>query len=290
MLTKDTNYWIDFFLAAKLPQSVATKYAMIFSDHRIQESMLEDLTKDMLYDMGIKTIGDIIAILKHAREVADERIQYELMSRHISEAKRVMPQPTLANRASSTHQPISGPNVSSSTATRPPRRKVEIDEPRTSIEPKFKRVVSSPAVTRNVAAVGKITPTARTVTFSEGKLNRSARQDSANSSIFQRLGAGSSDKNRSINVKARITDHKSPTSRVVTGSSRITIGSDTRKPRIGEGVKQRLGSTNNSGKQSDKFRINSRQIVSSTLRSKQNKGTMISLKKSIFDRLGNRTF
>ncbi|XP_074605274.1 uncharacterized protein LOC141858434 [Brevipalpus obovatus] len=290
MSTKNTNYWIDFFLAAKLPQSVATKYAMIFTDHRIQESMLEDLTKDMLYDMGIKTIGDIIAILKHAREVADERIQYELMSKHSSEPKRAIPQPTLGNRVSSTHQPISGANVSSSTAIRPFKRKVEMDEPRTSMEQKIKRVVSSPVATRTVAAVGKTIPSPRTVTFPEKKLNSSTHQDSANLSVFQRLGAESNDRNRPINVKAKTPDQKLAISRVVTGSSKITIGSGIMKSRIGEGVKQRLGSINNSGKQSDKFRINSRQIVSSTLRSKPNKSTTISLKKSIFDRLGNRTF
>lgn len=252
--------------------------------------MLEDLTKDMLYDMGIKTIGDIIAILKHAREVADERIQYELMSKHSSEAKRVIPQAILANRVSSTHQPISGANVSSSTAIRPLKRRVEMEEPRTLMEPKFKRVISSPAVTRTVATVGKITPSARTVTFPEKNLNTSTHQDSANLSVFQRLGAGSNDKSRSINIKAKISDQKPPISRVVTDSSKITIGSDIRKSRIGDGVKQRLGSTKNSGKLSDKLRINSRQIVSSTIRSKPNKSTTISLKKSIFDRLGNRTF
>lgn len=42
---------------------------MLFSDNRIQRGMLLDLTKDYLTDMGVNRLGDIIAILKHAKTV-----------------------------------------------------------------------------------------------------------------------------------------------------------------------------------------------------------------------------
>lgn len=36
---------------------------------RIQKNMLMDLSKDIMMDLGITVIGDIIAILKHAKQV-----------------------------------------------------------------------------------------------------------------------------------------------------------------------------------------------------------------------------
>lgn len=36
---------------------------------RIQKTMLMDLSKEIMMDLGITVIGDIIAILKHAKQV-----------------------------------------------------------------------------------------------------------------------------------------------------------------------------------------------------------------------------
>ena len=100
-----TREWITFFQDARIPRSAAAQYAMTFTENRISMDMLMDLNKvrayyvyicivrdkflfgiefynitsnlkfrnllnqEYLKDMGITVLGDIIAILKHAKEV-----------------------------------------------------------------------------------------------------------------------------------------------------------------------------------------------------------------------------
>ncbi|ELU02901.1 hypothetical protein CAPTEDRAFT_77885, partial [Capitella teleta] len=52
-----------------IPAGEAANYAVVFSDNRIQQDMLPDLQKEYLSDMGISVMGDVIAILKHAKVV-----------------------------------------------------------------------------------------------------------------------------------------------------------------------------------------------------------------------------
>lgn len=61
--------WNNFFLSAGIPSNVANDYAVTFSQHRIRIDMLKDITKEILLDMGIKAMGDIIAILRHAKDI-----------------------------------------------------------------------------------------------------------------------------------------------------------------------------------------------------------------------------
>ncbi|KAK7103895.1 uncharacterized protein C19orf47-like isoform X1 [Littorina saxatilis] len=65
----ETSYWIKFFTEAQIPAGDAAHYAVLFSDNRIQRGMLLDLTKEYLIDMGITRLGDVIAVLKHAKAV-----------------------------------------------------------------------------------------------------------------------------------------------------------------------------------------------------------------------------
>ncbi|XP_026805058.1 uncharacterized protein C19orf47 [Rhopalosiphum maidis] len=72
MSTFSKDWWIKFFTDAGIPSFASSKYATIFYENRIQSNMLMDLDKDILKEMGITVIGDIIAILKHAKDVYRE--------------------------------------------------------------------------------------------------------------------------------------------------------------------------------------------------------------------------
>ncbi|XP_016431434.1 uncharacterized protein C19orf47 homolog isoform X2 [Sinocyclocheilus rhinocerous] len=68
-VTTVTSEWIQFFKDAGIPPGLAVNYAVSFVDNRIQKSMLLDLSKEIMMDLGITVIGDIIAILKHAKHM-----------------------------------------------------------------------------------------------------------------------------------------------------------------------------------------------------------------------------
>lgn len=61
--------WKKFFTDSGLPAEVCENYAVVFSENRIRFDMLEELNKEILYDMGIKKLGDVISILRQAKVV-----------------------------------------------------------------------------------------------------------------------------------------------------------------------------------------------------------------------------
>ncbi|MEE6522295.1 hypothetical protein FKM82_020767, partial [Ascaphus truei] len=64
-----TSEWINFFKEAGIPAGPSVNYAVMFVDNRIQKNMLMDLNKEIMNELGITVVGDIIAILKHAKVV-----------------------------------------------------------------------------------------------------------------------------------------------------------------------------------------------------------------------------
>ncbi|KAL6069246.1 hypothetical protein STEG23_019705, partial [Scotinomys teguina] len=55
--------------SSRKPPGPAVNHAVMFVDNRIQKSMLLDLNKEIMNELGVTVVGDIIAILKHAKVV-----------------------------------------------------------------------------------------------------------------------------------------------------------------------------------------------------------------------------
>ncbi|KAM9211299.1 uncharacterized protein C19orf47 homolog [Leptosomus discolor] len=73
-VTMATSEWIQFFKEAGIPPGPAVNYAVMFVDNRIQKNMLMDLNKEIMNELGITVVGDIIAILKHAKIVYRQEV------------------------------------------------------------------------------------------------------------------------------------------------------------------------------------------------------------------------
>ncbi|XP_077338677.1 uncharacterized protein C19orf47 homolog [Lithobates pipiens] len=73
-ITMATSEWISFFKEAGIPAGPAVNYAVTFVDNRISKNMLLDLNKEIMNELGITVVGDVIAILKHAKVVHQQDI------------------------------------------------------------------------------------------------------------------------------------------------------------------------------------------------------------------------
>ena len=65
---QDEPSWKAFLQEAGIPDAEATAYTKIFLDNRVTERNISDLTAEHLKVLGITILGDILSILKHAKE------------------------------------------------------------------------------------------------------------------------------------------------------------------------------------------------------------------------------
>ncbi|CAH0592134.1 unnamed protein product [Chrysodeixis includens] len=100
-----TGMWVSFFTAAGIPSDVSATYALTFTENRIQNDMLLDLNKEYLRDMGISRMGDVIAILRHAKQVHESTARDRVLSTTTPAAK--VPVAAVTGRATVASQPSS---------------------------------------------------------------------------------------------------------------------------------------------------------------------------------------
>uniref|UniRef100_A0A336MFX6 CSON001096 protein n=1 Tax=Culicoides sonorensis TaxID=179676 RepID=A0A336MFX6_CULSO len=175
--------WTDFFRTAGLPREVANTYAHSFTENRIQMSMLPDLNKEYLREMGIFRMGDIILILRQAKSV-QEKVQV------VSGGKR-----KVSDDSEDERQVLKRKITVLSEKLRPEaklisKKEVLTEESDDEPPPIRKKLVTEPQKTRISLKSVNDREVPQRLTLSTKSLKRA---DVKNSSIFDRLGSKSAD-------------------------------------------------------------------------------------------------
>ncbi|KAI1283836.1 Uncharacterized protein HDE_12576 [Halotydeus destructor] len=269
MSSSVSTKWVQFFTDAGLPSKFATKYAVTFNEHRIQYDMLKELNKEVLNDMGIKTMGDVIAILRHAKEVDEEENKVKVLANEARSSKQ-------SSSSKAKDEKIASSNVKPDNRL-PPKLAQRLGPAKRSVEDEVGQ------------AILKARRTISPPRFSPDSTDRVVKvvtkpASPPNKTVFQRLGSGSkSDSSRTVLKSSdygKATATVKPTSIRLTERPSLSMRSGPSKADItGHSVKERLGTPSAH-----------RSVAGSNIRFKRDpspKAKLVQLKKNIFDRLGS---
>ncbi|XP_038207994.1 uncharacterized protein C19orf47 homolog [Zerene cesonia] len=196
-----TGLWVNFFTAAGIPSEVAATYALTFTENRIQNDMLLDLNKEYLRDMGIVRMGDIIAILRHAKQVHENTARDKVLS--TTTVANKVPVAAVTGRSTVT-QPSSPASRILEHYTRNPsrdtspvtvvqqKRKSNEMDPETDLSIKKARLIRFSATQPTQALPTKETSQSKTVFARLGSTNQlesKPAQKETNKQVFSRLGS-----------------------------------------------------------------------------------------------------
>eukprot|EP00039_Didymoeca_costata_P030500 m.29903 g.29903 ORF g.29903 m.29903 type:complete len:289 (-) comp8149_c0_seq1:101-967(-) len=98
--------WRTFFEESGVPASHVNSYSEVFVDNRITMNMLDDLNREILQAMGVAVMGDVIAILKHAKTIVDRdnRMKKEQESKNRRKpVKRAIPDDNAEDEVTNKH-------------------------------------------------------------------------------------------------------------------------------------------------------------------------------------------
>lgn len=166
-----TASWIKFFAAAGVPSPAAASYAHTFVENRIQMDMLMDLNKEYLREMGICPMGDIIAILRHAKTVHDQYRRDKVMKASNATTGHEIKLPTGKVGSSSTSTSSSAAPASNIVKITP-RPATEIKKPESvvSVAPKPRRVLPEHEGRYKITLPSGTTPRSKDILAKKSKL------------------------------------------------------------------------------------------------------------------------
>ncbi|KAJ0182803.1 hypothetical protein K1T71_002172 [Dendrolimus kikuchii] len=194
-----TAMWVSFFTAAGIPSDVGATYALTFTENRIQSDMLLDLNKEYLKDMGIVRMGDVIAILRHAKQVHESTARDRVLSTAASTASQKVPVAAITGRSttSSPSSPASrmlehytrNSHIQETSPTSLTQKRKHIDVGDSDIGMKKARLIRFGAPSAPLSSLTEVTKQTVFARLGDNESAKPVPTNAAAKPIYSRLGA-----------------------------------------------------------------------------------------------------